>query len=108
MALTDCFLINWSPSLAIDKQTPIKVWLGNLVTCSDLKIISCPTNAYFDNRKLKPSFAKCVFFGYKSGVKGYKLWCPKIHKTIISRDVVFDESAMISNLSTNESCDTSQ
>lgn len=108
LALTNCFLINWSPSLGIDKQTPIEVWLSNLVTYFDLKIIGCPTNAYFDNRKLKPSSTKCVFLGYKSGVKGYKLWCPEIHKTIISRDVVFDEFFMISNLSINDSCDTSQ
>jgi hypothetical protein len=27
-------------------------------------------------------------------VKGYKIWCPELHKFVISRDVTFDESTM--------------
>ncbi|KAG8490704.1 hypothetical protein CXB51_013774 [Gossypium anomalum] len=38
-----------------------------------------------------------------SGVKGYKLWCPKNRKVVISRDVVFDETAMLPNLSLKDS-----
>jgi hypothetical protein len=34
---------------------------------------------------------KCIFIGYKDGVKGYKLWNPETKKTIYSRDVVFRE-----------------
>ena len=33
--------------------------------------------------------------GYKPGVKGYKLWCPESRKLIISKDIVFDETAML-------------
>ncbi|KAG8503271.1 hypothetical protein CXB51_001260 [Gossypium anomalum] len=40
---------------------------------------------------------------YKAGVKGYKLWCPKNRKVVISRDVVFDEIAMLPNLSLKDS-----
>ena len=38
---------------------------------------------------------KCVFVGYPENVKGYKLWCPKSGKFIISRDVIFNEAEMI-------------
>ena len=38
---------------------------------------------------------KCIFIGYKSGVKDYKLWCPKTKKLVISRDVIIDETSMI-------------
>ncbi|KAG8490810.1 hypothetical protein CXB51_014017 [Gossypium anomalum] len=75
-ASTACFLINRSPSVAIEKKTPQEVWSGNPANYSDLKIL-----------------------GVLPGVKGYKLWCPENRKVVISRDVVFDETAMLPNLS---------
>ncbi|KAG8472495.1 hypothetical protein CXB51_034177 [Gossypium anomalum] len=63
------------------------------------EIFGCPAYAHVDNGKLEPRFIKCVFLGYKVGVKGYKLWCPENRKVLISRDVVFDETAMLPNLS---------
>ena len=30
---------------------------------------------------------KCIFIGYKDGVKGYKLWNPETKKIVYSRDV---------------------
>ena len=32
---------------------------------------------------------KCIFLGYISGVKGYKLWCLETKKLVISKDVIF-------------------
>ncbi|KAG8472574.1 hypothetical protein CXB51_034372 [Gossypium anomalum] len=60
-----CFLINRSPSVAIEKKTLQEVW--------------------------------------SASVKGYKLWCPENRKVVISRDVVFDETAMLPNLSLKDS-----
>ncbi|KAG8480001.1 hypothetical protein CXB51_025036 [Gossypium anomalum] len=97
VASTAYFLINRSPSVAIEKKTPQEVWYGNPANYSDLKIFGCPAYAHVDNGKLEPRSIKCV--GYRAGVKGYKLWCPENRKVVISRDVVFDETAMIPNLS---------
>ncbi|KAG8497424.1 hypothetical protein CXB51_008733 [Gossypium anomalum] len=102
-ASTACFLINRSPSVAIEKKTPQEVWSGNPANYSDLKIFGCPAYAHVDNGKLEPRSIKCVFLGYKTGVKGYKLWCPENRKVMISRDVFFDETAMIPNLSLKDS-----
>ncbi|KAG8479428.1 hypothetical protein CXB51_029898 [Gossypium anomalum] len=102
-ASTACFLINRSPSVAIEKKTPQEVWSGNPANYSDLKIFGCPAYAHVDNGKLEPRSIKCVFLGYKAGVKGYKLWCPKNRKVVIRRDVVFDETAMLPNLSLKDS-----
>ncbi|KAG8483166.1 hypothetical protein CXB51_022143 [Gossypium anomalum] len=66
-ASTACFLINRSPSVAIEKKTPQEVWSGNPANYSDLKIFGCPA------------------------------------KVVISRDVVFDETAMLPNLSLKDS-----
>jgi len=40
---------------------------------------------------------KCFFLGYGDGVKGYRLWCKdaKPPKVIVSRDVTFDEMAIV-------------
>ncbi|KAG8482597.1 hypothetical protein CXB51_024457 [Gossypium anomalum] len=84
-------------------MTPQEVWSGNPVNYYDLKIFGCPAYAHVDNGKLEPRSIKCVFLGYKAGVKGYKLWCPENRKVVISRDVVFDETAMLPNLSLKDS-----
>ncbi|KAG8481971.1 hypothetical protein CXB51_026890 [Gossypium anomalum] len=81
------------------KKTPQEVWSGNPANYSDLKIFGCPAYAHVDNGKLEPRSIKYVFLGYKAGVKGYKLWCPENRKVVISRGVVFDETAMLPNLS---------
>ena len=36
-------------------------------------------------------FEKCIFIGYKDGLKGYKLWNPVTRKVVYNRDVVFRE-----------------
>jgi hypothetical protein len=48
---------------------------------------------YMFQRKIGVSWIinaeKCIFIGYKDGVKGYKLWNPETKKTVYSRDVAF-------------------
>ena len=45
---------------------------------------------------------KCIFIGYGSGVKAYRLWNPETKKILLSRNVVFNESVMYhDNLSTD-------
>ncbi|KAG8501344.1 hypothetical protein CXB51_003537 [Gossypium anomalum] len=82
-----------SSSVAIEKKLHKRYGL----------IFGCPAYSHVDNGKLEPRSIKCVFLGYKAGVKGYKLWCPKNRKVVISRDIVFDETAMLPNLSLKDS-----
>ena len=84
-----CYLINRSPSTAIEKKTPQDVWSGGPATYSYLKIFVCLLYAHVDNGELEPRSVKCIFLSYKFGVKGYKLWCPEIKKLVISRNMIF-------------------
>jgi len=61
-ASTACYLINRSPSIAIDKKTPIEVWSGSPADYSQLRVFGCTAYAYVDNGKLEPRAIKCIFF----------------------------------------------
>ncbi|KAG9453307.1 hypothetical protein H6P81_006211 [Aristolochia fimbriata] len=64
-------LVNRLPSSAIGGKTPLE---------------------------LDPRAKKALFMGFNAGVKGYRLWCLEAKRTIISRDVTFDESAMLNKM----------
>ncbi|KAG8491252.1 hypothetical protein CXB51_014428 [Gossypium anomalum] len=53
-ASTVCFLINRSPSVAIEKKTPQEVWSGNPANYSDLKIFG---DVVFDETVMLPNLS---------------------------------------------------
>ena len=63
-AFTACYLINRSPSVAIEKKTHQEVWSGSPATYSNFKIFGCLSYAHVDNGKLEPRSMKCIFLGY--------------------------------------------
>nr|AAX95987.1 retrotransposon protein, putative, unclassified [Oryza sativa Japonica Group]ABA92387.1 retrotransposon protein, putative, unclassified [Oryza sativa Japonica Group] len=82
-----------------DTFAAFKEWkfMIEMQTEKELKVFGCTTYAYVDNGKLDPRAIKCLFLGYGSGVKGYKLWNPETNKTFMSRSVVFNESVMFND-----------
>jgi len=94
---TACYLVNRSPSIAIECKTPFEIWFGSPADYSNLRIFGCPTYAHVRDGKLEPRAKKCIFLGYASGVKGYRLWCmdQKTPGIIISRDMTFNELASL-------------
>ena len=106
------FIINRSPSLAIDFKIPEEVWSGKPVDYSSLKIFGCPAYVHVqsgERSKLDSKSRKCVFLGFEKGVKGvkgYRLWDPISKKTVTSRDVIFDEAFMLKQ-NEAETCDDS-
>ncbi|GKC75685.1 retrotransposon protein, putative, ty1-copia subclass, partial [Tanacetum coccineum] len=90
------YLINRSPSTAIEKKTPIEMWSGHPSDYEMLRIFSCVAYPHDKQGKLEPIAIKCVLLGYPEGVKGCRLYrlydeSPKI---VTSRNVVFNESVM--------------
>jgi hypothetical protein len=96
--LTTCYLINWSPSTAINWKILEEVWTDHSCDFSNLIIFGCDAYALIskDQRsKLDPRSKKYVFVGYGDGFKGYRQWDPTTHKLIIRRDVLIDESSLL-------------
>jgi hypothetical protein len=94
---TACYVINQSPSTAIELKTPMEIWAGKPADYSRLYIFESPVYVMYNTQevsKLDSKSKKCVFLGYANGVKGYRLWDPTAHKVVISRDVIFAEDKM--------------
>ena len=84
---TACYVINRSPSIAINLKTPMEMWTGKPVDYSCLHVFGSPTRLDLKSRK-------CIFLRYADGVKGYHLWDPTACKVVISRDVIFAEDKL--------------
>uniref|UniRef100_A0A2N9FA36 CCHC-type domain-containing protein n=1 Tax=Fagus sylvatica TaxID=28930 RepID=A0A2N9FA36_FAGSY len=92
-----CYIINRSPRVALDGKVAEEVWTGQEIDYSFMRIFGCPAYVHIsgeDRSKLNPKSKKCIFLGFKKGVKRYKLWDLVAQKVVISRDVVFDEKSM--------------
>ena len=71
--MTTCFLVNRTPSSAIDFKTPEEFWSGKPSNYDYLRIFRCTAYVHQSERKLEPRLIKCIFLGYPEGVKGYRL-----------------------------------
>ncbi|GKB24386.1 retrotransposon protein, putative, ty1-copia subclass [Tanacetum coccineum] len=68
------YLINRSPSTALEKKTPMDLWSGHPMNYEILRIFGCVAYTHVNQGKLKPRAIKCLFLGYPDGVKGSRLW----------------------------------
>eukprot|EP00253_Pinus_taeda_P004576 PITA_04576 len=91
---TACYLVNRSPSSALEDKTPQEVWTGKKPSLSHLRVFGCDAYVHVPKEKrtkLDSKSEKCIFIRYKDGLKGYKLWNPVTRKFVYSRDVLFKE-----------------
>jgi hypothetical protein len=91
---TACYLVNKSPSSALDDKNPQEVWTGKKPSLTYLKVFGSEAYVHVPKEnmsKLDKKVEKCIFIGYKDGLKGYKIWKPDTKKVVYSRDVVFRE-----------------
>ncbi|GJW05230.1 retrotransposon protein, putative, ty1-copia subclass [Tanacetum coccineum] len=74
VTVTAAYLINRSPSTALEKKTPMDLWSGHPANYEMLRIFGCVAYSQVNQGKLKPGAIKRIFLGYPEGVKGYRLW----------------------------------
>ncbi|MDD0148430.1 hypothetical protein PSY31_22260, partial [Shigella flexneri] len=98
--ITACYVINRSPSTAIELKAPMEMWTGNPVDYSNLHIFGSLVYAMYnaeETTKLDPKSRKCLFLGYADEVNGYRLWDTTAHKVVIIRDIIFVEDKLQRN-----------
>ncbi|KAG7593249.1 Retrotransposon Copia-like N-terminal [Arabidopsis thaliana x Arabidopsis arenosa] len=92
--LTAVFLINRTPSQLLSNKTPYEILTGTTPQYSDLKTFGClcyASTSPKQRNKFQPRSKACLFLGYPSGYKGYKLMDLESNSVFISRNVIFHE-----------------
>ena len=79
------YLLNMSPSSTLVDMTPHELWSGKKPLVSHLKVFGCNAFVHVPKEKrskLDEKAVKCIFIGYKEGMKGYKIWDLASRKTM--------------------------
>jgi transposase InsO family protein len=89
---TTVYLLNRSPTKALESRTPFEAWHGKTPKVNHLRVFGCLAHV----KQLGPGINKLldrsksmVFIGYESGTKGYRLFDPSTRRLVVSRDVIF-------------------
>ena len=97
---TVVYIRNRSPTTALKDLTPYEALFNRKPSVKHLRIFGCLCFAHIpkdERSKLDPKSRKCVFLGYSSRSKGYRVYDLEKKKTIISRNLVFSENQRISS-----------
>jgi hypothetical protein len=91
--VTVVYILNRSPTKALNGMTSYEAWHGRKPTVSHLRVFGCLTFSkelgYIG--KLDDRSTQGVFIGYAEGSKAYRILDPGTQHVRTTRDVVFDE-----------------
>ncbi|MCO5576386.1 hypothetical protein L7F22_030196 [Adiantum nelumboides] len=88
-------VLNRCPTRALKTITPYESWYDRKPSVSYLCVFGCLAYAHIPQQlrgKLDDKAVKCIFVGYSSGSKGYRLYNPATNKIFESRDIIFAET----------------
>jgi hypothetical protein len=92
---TAVYLRNRSPTTAVEGMTPYESLTGVKPKVDTLRVFGCLALAHIprdERQKFDSKSKRCIFLGYGTTVKGYRLYDMERKKVLYSRDVIFDES----------------
>uniref|UniRef100_A0ACD5ZKI0 Uncharacterized protein n=1 Tax=Avena sativa TaxID=4498 RepID=A0ACD5ZKI0_AVESA len=91
--LTAVYILNRSPTKALDDKTSYEAWHGRKPAVSHLQVFGCLAFAKELGHigKLDDRSTPGVFIGYAEGSKAYRILDPKTQRVRTARDVVFNE-----------------
>ena len=103
-AFNAVYVRNRCPTRAVKGRTPYEVWTGHKPSIADMRVFGCLAYVHVDDAarrtgKLDGRGFPCVFLGYSTESKAWRLWNP-VSKTvrkrvIVSRDVTFLEEQLV-------------
>ena len=85
---TAVYILNRCPTKAVKNMTPFEAWYGFKPSVSHLKIFGCIAYAHIPaekRSKFDEKSQKCIFVGYSSSSKAYRLYHVETKKLIESR-----------------------
>ena len=90
-------VLNLSPCVPLQSDTPERVWLGKDVSYGHLRVFGCKAFMHIPNErsKLDVKTQQCVFIGYGQDQLGYRFYDPVQKKLVRSHDAVFIEDKTI-------------
>ena len=91
---TACYLINRTPTLILQGQSPFEVLNQYKLSLEHIKIFGCLCFVMVPGEirnKLEAKSSKAMFIGYSSSQKGYKCYDPNTRRVLVYREVKFVE-----------------
>lgn len=86
------YLINRLPSPLLQNKSPFEKLYNRPPSLDHLRVFDCLCYATVHHtHKSYPSAKRCIFFGYTTGQKGYKVYDLEIKTFFVSCDVKFRE-----------------
>jgi hypothetical protein len=91
---TAVYLQNRSPHKAVGSMTPEEAFSGKKPEVGHFRIFGCTTYSYVPSEKrtkLEPMAERGIFVGYSETSKAFRIYLPSLRKTVLRRDVRFEE-----------------
>ncbi|KAG6766414.1 hypothetical protein POTOM_030496 [Populus tomentosa] len=98
-------MINLSPSVPLEFEVSDRVWKGNDVSYTHLRVFGCRAFVHVprdERSKLDSKTKQCIFLGSEDDEFGYRLWDPKEKKIVRNRDVIFFKDQTIEDFKQKE------
>jgi hypothetical protein len=91
---TAVYLQNRSPHRVVGSMTPEEAFSGKKPDVGYFRIFWCITYSYVPSKKrtkLQPMAERGIFVGYSETSKAFRIYLPSLRKTVLRRDVRFEE-----------------
>ena len=89
---------NRSPTSALQNMTPFEAWWGHKPSVKHLRTFGCIAYAHIakgKRRKLDSKTDKCIFLGYSTCLKAYRIYNVARKMTFVRRNVTFNETDLV-------------